>query len=311
MELDATISVCQAHLVMLVEEGLFGGTAAPLMRELLVLRKTRFRDICGQPMPRGLYTLVEDYLLNRRVPNAGSLRTGRSRNDLNATTQLLIFRTYWRRIVSDTSRLLSALEHAAWEFRQVVMPIHTQMQVASVGTYGHWLAGVAVGVCRHLDRLFSCCERAQRCPLGAAAINGTTIPINSGTTAQLLGFKDPVLNSVHAIAAKDIYYEFASILASLGILLSRVISDFRIWTMNETNWLELPDTLCGASSFLPQKRNPWLLELAKARATRVVGSCASLALAMCSEPYSNALACGKPLKNVSTAQRLPYSILAR
>jgi argininosuccinate lyase len=305
-DLSAIVEVSLSHCVMLQEVGLLNREVAfQLMGSLLRLQSTGCTDLLGRPVVRGLYVVFEQWLKEQNGgEKGGRLHIARSRNDLNATVQLLILRRQIASLVLKLLRWASVCRRQGLRWSSLAMPICTQMQPAAVSTYGQWLAAIGLGILQQARCFLDILRSLKHCPLGAAAINGSTLPIAPQRTADLLGFGAPVLNSIDAIANKQPFVQSAAILGGLSIFVSRISTDFRIRLMPEIGWIELPDSLCGTSSFLPQKRNPWLLELARARAAQSSGLMSSLTASMAGEPYSNAVNCGwECLRPVITASK--------
>jgi argininosuccinate lyase len=282
----------QAHLLMLIRQGL----AAQLVRRVLAVLQAAesldFAPLMGHPAPRGIYLATEDWLFAEVGAAAGVLHTGRSRNDLNATEQRLALRLAWRHITGHVLRTAAVFAREARTQATVGMPLHTHYQPAVLSTYGHWLAAAAHGLLRWHARLLSERPHLDLCPLGAAAIGGTSHPIDPRLTASLLGFARPFRNSIDAIAAKDHLIALLGLAAGLAHHVSRLVQDYRFRTTAELGWFLLPEGLAGGSSALPQKKNAWLLELATARSARAFGALTSYYMASFGEPHTNTIPAG-------------------
>ncbi len=282
----------QAHALMLIESGIEAEAARRVLEALTEQENNGFTALMGRLTPRGLYLACESWLFEAIGPAAGVLHTGRSRNDLNATEQRLAARAAWRTVTGQLLRLAQTMALQARRYRDVPMPLHTHYQPAVISTYGHWLAGCAEGILRLHARALAELPHLNLCPMGAAAIGGTSHPINPGITAQLLGFAQPCRNSVDAIAAKDHLLAMMGLAVGAAHLISRIVQDYRFRTSSELGWFFLPDQLTGGSSVLPQKKNPWLLELAIARLARVYGSQTSFYVSSFAEPHTNTIPAG-------------------
>jgi argininosuccinate lyase len=293
-ELDHLCQVDRAHLVMLVEVGLIdAGRAARLLKVIDELRAGRFAPLQGRPVLRGLYLLYEDYLIERLgVDTGGVLQTARSRNDLNATVLRLRLRSPYLRVLNEALRLQAILCRRARRFADVVMPVYTHYQAAVPGTFGHYLAGVAVALGRDLAGLMEAGSDLNRCPLGAGAVGGTSLAIDSARTASLLGFDQPVVHSIDAVASRDVVLRLLASAAILGISFSRLATDLLLWSTAEFGFLEFPDQLVGSSSMMPQKRNPFLLEHVQGRSASALGAFMTAATAMHAKPFTNSVAVG-------------------
>jgi argininosuccinate lyase len=293
-ELDLVTRVDRAHLVMLAEQGLVGREAAgALLVEIEVLRAGRFAPLDGAEARRGRYLLYEDWLASRLGEHtAGILRTGRSRNDLNATVLLLRLRPPVERLLSETLRLQAILLAGARRHAGTVMPGYTHYQPAVPTTYGHHLGGVARALDRDLEALGAAAAGLDTSPLGAGVGHGTAMPIAPARTAALLGFARPAPHSLDAVASRDVVLRLLAAAAVLGVTASRLAADLLLWTTAEFGFLELPDELVGSSSAMPQKRNPFLLEHVKGRSARAAGAFVAAATAMHAAPFANSVAVG-------------------
>ena len=293
-ELALITEVDRAHLVMLAEEHLIDGQAAALLlAEIGRLRASGFTTLLGRESRRGVYFLYEDWLAARLgEPVAGRLRTGRSRNDLNATLFLLGLRDPFQRLTSAGLRLQAVLLRGARRHASVVMPAYTHHQPAFPTTLGHYLAGVATALDRDLSAVGEAGRGLGRCPLGAGAGGGTALPLRPERTAALLGFDGPCRHSLDAVAAREPALRLLASASILGVTLSRLACDLTTWTTAEFAFLRLGDALVGSSSLMPQKRNPFLLEHVKGRAAAPVGAFVAAAQAMHATPFANSIAVG-------------------
>ncbi|EHR51359.1 argininosuccinate lyase [Saccharomonospora marina XMU15] len=291
-ELRLISEVDRAHLVMLSERGIVSAPrAAALLTAIDGLRRADFAPIRDRPMPRGVYLAYESWLVAQLGEETGGvLHTGRSRNDLNATTARLRCRGYYAPLLEAVEELAEVLLDRAQEYRAVTMPAYTHGQPAVPITYGHYLAGLGHAVVRGLSGLLSAGDELDINPLGAGAIGGTSVAIDTQRTSRLLGFAGPARNSVDAVASRDFGLRLLSAAAVLGVALARAARDFSSWTSEEVALIRLGDDLVGSSSMMPQKRNPFLLEHIQGRATASLGAFTAAASAMATAPYSNAIA---------------------
>lgn len=293
-ELRLISEVDRAHLVMLAERGIVeAARAAALLAQIERLRGDHFAQLRDRPMPRGLYLAYERLLADLLGDQtAGVLHTGRSRNDLNATTTRLRTRGACVPLLEAVAALARTLLDRSAEHQRTVMPAYTHRQPAVPITYGHYLAGAAASIIRgHADLLTAGAE-LESCPLGAGAVGGTSIPIDPSRTAELLGFSGPAVNSVDAVASRDYALRLLAAAATLGVTLTRVTHDLGNWTSEESSMLRLADDLVGSSSMMPQKRNPFLLENIHGKATASLGHYVSAATAMATAGYTNAISVG-------------------
>ncbi|SDS88579.1 lyase family protein [Microlunatus soli] len=291
-DLRLAVDVDRAHLVMLFEQRIVPQSAAlALLAEIDELQQLDFAPLRHRPAPRGWYLMYEGYLAERLGPTvAGWLPTGRSRNDLSATLALLKLREVFRTLITATLRLQLTLLRRAGAELTTVLPGFTHGQPALPITLGHYLAGVAHGVDADLERLAGLLPELDRCPLGAGAMGGTTLPIDPDRTASLLGFTGNCPNSLAAVASRDGIARLLADAAVLSTRLSRVATDLRDWTGCTPPLLHLPDSLVGSSSMMPQKRNVYLLEHIQGMAAAPVGAFTTVTSGAQKTAFSNSIA---------------------
>jgi argininosuccinate lyase len=222
----------------------------------------------------------------------GILQTARSRNDLNATVLKMRLRLPYLRVLEQALRLHGILLRRAAQYADVIMPIYTHGQAAMPTTYGHYLAGIATALFRDLEAIFTAAKDMQSCPLGAGAVAGTSFPIRTERTAQLLGFDSGPANSLDAIASRDPVLRLLAAGSIYSLTLGRLATDLLQWTTAEFGFLQLPDELVGSSSAMPQKRNPFLLEHVQGRSMSLVGAFVQACGAMHGTPFTNCIAGG-------------------
>lgn len=293
-EVPYIAAVDEAHLVMLAECGIIGAAQARrLLTEIAALREGGFAPLLGRVPTRGVYLMYEDYLIERLGPEiAGVLQTGRSRNDLGATVFKLRVRRSYVDLLREALRLQAILLCRARRYASVVMPAYSHGQAAMPSTFGHYLAAVAEALSRDLDAFESAVRGIHFSPLGAGAVAGSTLPIRTARTARLLGFRAPVPNSIDAVASRDLALRILSACSIFHVTLSRLAADLFQWSTVEFDFLDFPDELCGSSSAMPQKRNPFLLEHVLGRTAAVPAEFLRSAMAMHATPFSNSIAVG-------------------
>ncbi|MFE5328114.1 lyase family protein [Embleya sp. NPDC056575] len=290
--LRLTTQIDRAHVVMLAERGILPmDAAARLLAAVDDLRAEDFASLRERPAPRGWYLMYELFLTERLGPDVGGqLQLGRSRNDLTATLQQLRLRGPYLDLLWQSLRLLGTLTRTARRYARVVMPAFTHHQPAVPITYGHYLSGVAVALAADIDALARVVEDLDRSPLGAGGVGGTTVPIDAGRTATLLGFAGARANSVEAVASRDAGLRLSAAGAVLGVLLARVATDLSSWTTSDSGLLTVPDELTSGSSMMPQKRNVFVLEHVAGKAAAPLGAFVTAATAMHKAPFSNSIA---------------------
>ncbi|MBM2885882.1 argininosuccinate lyase [Chromobacterium phragmitis] len=225
--------------------------------------------------------------LTDRIGDAGKrLHTGRSRNDQVATD----IRLWLRGEIDATVHLLAGLQSSLLDLAErhadTVMPGFTHLQVAQPVTFGHHLLAYVEMLARDAERMLDCRKRVNRLPLGAAALAGTTYPIDRHYTAQLLGFDDVCHNSLDAVSDRDFAIEFTAA-ASLAMLhLSRLSEELILWMSPRVGFIDIADRFCTGSSIMPQKKNPDVPELVRGKSGRVVGHLIALITLMKAQPLA-------------------------
>jgi len=225
--------------------------------------------------------------LTDKIGIAGKkLHTGRSRNDQVATDIRLYMRNAIAGIVAQLSRLQTGLIALAEREAETIMPGFTHLQTAQPVTFGHHLLAWNEMLERDYGRLQDCATRLNQSPLGAAALAGTTFPINRELTAELLGFAKPTENSLDSVSDRDFAIEFCAAAAILMTHLSRFSEELVLWTSAQFDFIDLPDRFCTGSSIMPQKKNPDVPELVRGKVGRVNGHLISLLTLMKSQPLA-------------------------
>lgn len=214
------------------------------------------------------------------------LHTGRSRNDQVATDIRLYLRSAIDAIGAELTRLQQGTIGLAGQHSATIMPGFTHLQTAQPVTFGHHLLAWNEMLERDYSRLMDCRSRLNQCPLGAAALAGTTYPIDRAMTASALGFQRPTENSLDSVSDRDFAIEFCSFAALLLTHMSRMSEELVLWTSAQFNFIELPDRFCTGSSIMPQKKNPDVPELVRGKVGRVNGHLISLLTLMKSQPLA-------------------------
>ena len=214
------------------------------------------------------------------------LHTGRSRNDQVATDIRLFLRSAIDLIAAELTRLQAGTIELAAANTDTIMPGFTHLQTAQPVTFGHHLLAWNEMLQRDYGRLLDCRARMNQSPLGAAALAGTTYPIDRELTATALDFDKPTENSLDSVSDRDFAIEFCSFASLLMTHLSRMSEELVIWTSAQFNFIELPDRFCTGSSIMPQKKNPDVPELVRGKVGRVNGHLVSLLTLMKSQPLA-------------------------
>ncbi|MFY0700563.1 MAG: argininosuccinate lyase [Bermanella sp.] len=214
------------------------------------------------------------------------LHTGRSRNDQVATDIRLYLRSEIDHMASEVTRLQQGLIELAEKQADTIMPGFTHLQTAQPVTFGHHLLAWNEMLERDFARLQDCRKRVNIMPLGAAALAGTTYPIDRAMTAELLGFDAPTENSLDSVSDRDFAIEFTAACSTIMMHLSRFSEELVLWASAQFNFIDLPDRFCTGSSIMPQKKNPDVPELVRGKAGRIFGHLISLLTLMKSQPLA-------------------------
>lgn len=229
---------------------------------------------------------VEAALTNLIGDVGKKLHTGRSRNDQVATDLRLYVRDEIDQIADLISKLQLALVNLADREVDTIMPGFTHLQTAQPVSFGHHMMAWHEMLERDYGRLLDCRKRVNLSPLGAAALAGTTYPIDREYTAQLLGFDGPTKNSLDSVSDRDFAIELAAFASILMVHLSRFSEELVLWTSTQFDFIDLPDRFCTGSSIMPQKKNPDVPELVRGKTGRVHGHMVSLLTLMKSQPLA-------------------------
>jgi len=225
--------------------------------------------------------------LTERIGNVGKkLHTGRSRNDQVATDMRLYLRDELDQVETELLRLSIALLDLAETEVETIMPGFTHLQVAQPVTFGHHMMAWFEMLQRDRGRFQDCRKRVNIMPLGAAALAGTSYPIDRELTASLLGFDSIARNSLDAVSDRDFAIEFCAAAATMMMHLSRFAEELILWSSAQFRFIELSDSFCTGSSIMPQKKNPDVPELVRGKTGRVNGSLIALLTLMKGQPLA-------------------------
>jgi len=277
-----------AHATMLARQGIL----ATAERDAIVAGLTRIRERseAGEfewSIPLEDVHMNIEAALTRDIGDTGKkLHTGRSRNDQVATDVRLYLRTEIDAIRVEIGRFQRAILDLAEREVESVMPGFTHLQAAQPITFGHHLMAWFEMLQRDRERFADCRRRVDILPLGAAALAGTTYPIDPYYTAELLGFTRPAENSLDAVSDRDFIIEFSAAAAILMMHLSRFSEELILWSSARFGFVELADAFCTGSSIMPQKKNPDVPELVRGKAGRIFGHLMGLLTLMKGQPLA-------------------------
>lgn len=219
---------------------------------------------------------VESRLKDLIGPAAGRLHTARSRNDQVATDMRLWVRDTLDQLDGQVADLQLALAEKAETYAGAVMPGFTHLQSAQPVTFGHHMLAYVEMLARDRSRVRDARERLNECPLGAAALAGTSFPIDRHMTAQALGFARPTANSLDSVSDRDFVLETLSAASICAMHLSRLAEEIVLWATPQFGFVKLSDKFSTGSSIMPQKRNPDAAELVRGKTGRVFGALQAL-----------------------------------
>ncbi|MGD8238594.1 MAG: argininosuccinate lyase, partial [Armatimonadota bacterium] len=265
----------EAHAIMLARQGIIGGSE---LREMLrCLEQARAAIEAGElelrPELEDIHMNVEAYVRDGAGPDvAGRLHTARSRNDQVVTDCRLHLRCRILDVQEGLADLQEALLDLAEAQAETVMPGYTHTQHAQPITVGFWASGHGSALARDQKRLAAAYETTNTCPLGSCALAGTSFPIDRQLTAELLGFDAVLEHALDAVGTRDFAAEALSALAILMSNVSKLAEELVLWTTYEFGGLELADEHAFGSSIMPQKKNPCIAELTRAKTAGVFGA---------------------------------------
>ena len=276
------IAASKAHAAMLAKTGIITAQDAKRIAHGLdtILSEIEAGKFTFKRALEDIHMNVENRLAELIGPAAGRLHTARSRNDQVATDFRLWVRDWLDGIDAALAAYQRALAEKALEHAATVMPGFTHLQTAQPVTFGHHLLAYVEMVARDRGRFADARGRLNESPLGAAALAGTSFPIDRAMTAKALGFARPMANSLDAVADRDFVLETLSACAITAVHLSRFAEEIVIWSSPLVGLVRLSDKFTTGSSIMPQKRNPDAAELVRARTGRVVGALTALLMVM-------------------------------
>ena len=276
------IAGSKAHAAMLVAQGIISAEDGESIAKGLdtILSEIESGTFEFSAALEDIHMNVEARLSDLIGPAAGRLHTARSRNDQVATDFKLFIRDTTDRIDSQLRDFQLALVEKAEAFAGTIMPGFTHLQSAQPVTFGHHCLAYVEMAARDRGRFRDARARANESPLGAAALAGTSFPIDRDMTAEALGFDRPTANSLDAVSDRDFVLESLAAASITAIHLSRFAEELVLWSTAQFGFVRLSDRFSTGSSIMPQKRNPDAAELVRAKAGRIIGAFSSLAIVM-------------------------------
>src|SRR5580698_1352772 len=282
--LDQEVAASKAHASALFAAGILSKAETTELRAALDTIAADFGSDAGKELVRDHPTAEDihhfvELKLAERVGDLGlKLHTGRSRNEQIATDLRLYVRAQIELVVEGLTNWASALVKQGRAAGEAVMPSYTHLQRAEPVLVAHWLLAYVEMALRDADRLLDCSARLNFCPLGSGAVAGATLPLDRTIAAQELGFRAPTANSIDATSDRDFILEYLNSLTLVGLHLSRFAEEITLFATAEFGFITLPEAFSTGSSAMPQKKNPDLTELVRAKVGRINGAAQAVAM---------------------------------
>ena len=281
------ITASKAHAKMLETIGIYNEVE---LNEVLkgleeVMAEIESGSIVILPDDEDVHTLVERRL-TEITPAGAKLHTGRSRNDQVVTDLRLWTKRICSEIVSELISLQETLVAKAKSVEGLMMPAYTHLQQAQPVPVAHHLLAHGWAISRDIQRLIESRNRTDVSPLGAGALAGSSLPLDSHSVADELKFSTLFANSLDAVSDRDFVVDVLSAISLLGVHLSRLGEEVILWSSTEFNFIELDDAYATGSSMMPQKKNPDIAELARSKSGRLIGNLTSLLVSLKGIPLS-------------------------
>ncbi len=282
--LDQEVAASKAHASALFAAGILTTSETVELREALDAVASEFSSSAGRvemsnhTTAEDIHHFVELKLVERVGDLALKLHTGRSRNEQIATDLRLYVRSQIELVVGGIAAWAAALVQQGRDAGESVMPSYTHLQRAEPVLVAHWLLAYVEMALRDADRLLDCAARLNFCPLGSGAVAGATLPLDRTISAHELGFRAPTANSIDATSDRDFVLEYLNALTFVGLHLSRFAEEITLFATAEFGFVTLPEAFSTGSSAMPQKKNPDLTELIRAKVGRLHGAAQSVAM---------------------------------
>jgi argininosuccinate lyase len=264
----AVVDINKAHVIMLTEQKIIKKSDGAKLLQALAKFSSEKLDASTED----IHMAVEEEVLKEADEAAGgNLHIAKSRNDQVATAIRMELRNELLSLMSAVSHVQNHLAEVAEEHVNAVILEYTHLQPAQPVTFAHYLLSHYTALERDLERLQSVYARVNLCPLGAGALATTSFPIDRDRTAELLGFDGLAENSIDAVGSRDFITETLAVLTLVAVNMGRFAEDLIVWSSPDFGVVEIPDEFASTSSIMPQKKNPEVLEVIRARASHVLG----------------------------------------
>lgn len=266
--LGHVLDINKAHVIMLIERGVISKDSGSRILKALL-------ELDGSPFVRfdaeDIHVIVEEEVIKRvGMEVGGDINIAKSRNDQVATAIRMALREEIISIVDVVLSLQESLLEAAKRGIGTIIPGYTHLQPAQPTTLAHYLLAQFDALQRDLERLLDAYKRVNLCPMGSGALATTSFPISRERVAELLGFDGLVENSIDAVMSRDFLLEVLAALSIMAVNISRLVEDLILWSSMEFGIIDLPEEFTSTSSIMPQKKNPDVLEVVRARMSLVL-----------------------------------------
>jgi len=267
----SVIQINKAHTIMLMEQKIISWQqGVKLLRALNELDETKPK--LGR-LVEDVHVCIEEEVVKKvGLETGGNLHVGKSRNDQVSTAIRMELRKSLIDLMISLIKLQEALIELAGKHLETVFPGYTHLQPAQPVTFGHYLLSHVDALERDLHRLEESYNRVDQCPMGAAALATSSFPLSRERVAELLGFGSLLENSIDCVGSRDFILEVLAVLAITTVDLSRLVEDLILWSSLDFKFIELPDHFSSTSSIMPQKKNPEVLEVVRAKVGGVLGN---------------------------------------
>lgn len=281
--LKSVIKINQAHVAMMMEQKIIEWSDG--IKLLQALSELKLKKL--KPYLEDVHMAVEEEVIKEVGPEiGGNLHIAKSRNDQVSTAIRMELRQSLVDLTASLIRLQEALINLAGKHVRTVVPGYTHLQPAQPVTFAHYLLSYVDVLDRDLHRLEENYQRVDSCPMGAGALATSSFPIDRDRVAELLGFSEVLENSIDAVSSRDFALETIADLTIIALDISRIVEDLIVWSSPDFGIVELPDRFSSTSSIMPQKKNPDVLEVIRARASHVLGNFVTSAATLKALPSS-------------------------
>jgi argininosuccinate lyase len=312
------VAASQAHAQALLAAGILTPDEQSRIAHALDYIATRFHAEDGSghawvrddPEAEDIHHFVERQLVAATGDLGLKLHTGRSRNEQVATDLRLYVRSHCESLRADLGAWIKALVDKAFIAGDAPMPAYTHLQRAEPVLVAHWLLAYTEMLLRDASRLEDCARRLNLCPLGSGAVAGATLKLDRTIAAKSLTFDGPTRNSMDATSDRDFVLEYLQILTQIGLHASRFAEEITLYATAEFGFVELPEAFSTGSSAMPQKKNPDLTELIRAKVGRIHGAAESVTLALKGLPLAYNKDMQETQEPVFAASRTVHQILS-